>query len=272
MKEQSLIADFQKVDHSEYEYLIQFLEKAAAYPVIRESLEFQMNLLDLKPGDHVLDVGCGAGIQAEDMAKRVAPSGRVTGTDISSVMIQFAKTKSAESGLPLDFHVAKAESQPFPDQSFDAVRTERVMLYLKNTKEALNEFKRLLKPGGKLVIFDLHWDGVLLSHRDKTFTRRIVHYITDAFPNGHFGGDLYYHLKDAGFNNVSVTPYSYFGGDETLLNIVKKAYKGILEGAVSEGKFTETEISEWWKSVDEDMEAGKFFVSLPGMIGFGTKD
>ncbi|MCS3529465.1 methyltransferase domain-containing protein [Chryseobacterium sp. JUb7] len=272
MEKQTIISGFQQVDSSEYEYLIQFLENVAAYPIVKESLELQIKLLNLKPGEHVLDVGCGIGIQALEMAKQVNPTGKVTGTDISSVMIEFAKSKASDSDLPLDFFVAEADTQPFPDQTFDAVRTERVLMYIKDTQKVLKEFKRLLKPGGRLVIFDLHWDGTLLSHKDKALTRRIIHYVTDHLPNGNVGTDIYFHLKNNGFKNVEVKPYAYFGNDEILLKIVEKAYIGILQKGISDGVFTETEINNWWKSLYEDVEAGTFYISFPGLIGYGTND
>lgn len=272
MEKQTIITDFQQVDNSQYQLLIEFLEKVAAYPVVKESLELQMKLLDLKSGDQVLDVGCGVGIQAQEMAKRVESTGKVTGTDISSVMIDVAKNKASGSNLPIEFLVAKADSQPFPNLSFDCIRTERVLMYISDTQKVLTEFKRLLKPSGKLVIFDLHWDGTLISHQNKELTRKIIHYVADSFPNNRIGTDLYQQLKNNGFKNVDVRPYAYFGSDEILLDIAKKVYLGILQNGISDGIFIETEINNWWKSLDEDVETGNFFMSFSGLIGYATKD
>ncbi|WP_415326440.1 methyltransferase domain-containing protein [Chryseobacterium sp. MMS23-Vi53] len=272
MEKQSIITGFQQVDNSQYQLLIQFLENVAAYPVVKECLELQMKLLDIKSGDLVLDVGCGVGIQAQEMAKKVGSEGKVIGTDISSVMIEVAKSKVSNPDLNLEFLIAEADSQPFPDHSFDAIRTERVLMYISDTQKVLQEFKRLLKPEGKLVIFDLYWDGTLIPHENKALTRKITHYVTDSLPNSYIGTNLYCEMKNNGFKNVEIIPYSYYGNDEILLEIVKKAYVGILQTGISEGIFTETEINNWWKSLDEDVEAGNFFMSFQGLIGYGTKD
>jgi ubiquinone/menaquinone biosynthesis C-methylase UbiE len=270
MEKQSITTGFQQVDNSQHEFLVKFIEDMALTPVVKESLELQMSLLGIKPGDHLLDVGCGIGVQAQEMAKRVAPTGKVVGTDISTTMIDLAKSKTSTSNLPLEFFIAEASSQPFPDQSFDGIRTERVLLYIPDSQKVLKEFKRLLKPGGKLVIFEFYWDGALIPHPDKELTRKIIHYVADSFPNNQIGTNLYYQLRSSGFHEVEVKPYAYYGNNEVVLNIVKRAYEGILQLGVSAEVFTQSEINNWWKVLDEEMEAGNFFISFQGLIGSGT--
>ena len=74
MEKQNITTGFQQVDRSQHEFLAKFLEDVAALPVVEEGFNEQLRLLDIKPGNHVLDVGCGIGIQAHVMAKRVAPT------------------------------------------------------------------------------------------------------------------------------------------------------------------------------------------------------
>lgn len=272
MEKQSITTGFQKVDNSQQDFLIKFLEDMASNPTVEKSLELQIDLLDIKPGNHLLDVGCGIGIQAQEIAKRVTSTGKVTGTDISTTMIEVAKTKNLDSGLPLEFLLAEASVQPFPDQSFDGIRTERVLLYISDSQKVFREFKRLLKSGGKLVIFEFHWDGALIPHPDKEFTRKIIHYVADSFPNGDIGTHLYSQLQNNGFSEVHVQPYAYYGNDDLVLNILKRAYEGILQLGVSDGTFTQSEIDNWWKILNEEFETGNFFISFPGLIACGTKE
>ena len=272
MGKQNLTTGFQNVDNSEHQFLMKFLEDVGNWPPVAEGFETQVRALDIKEGDHVLDVGCGIGLQAQSMAKLVGPKGRVVGTDLSSLMIELSKSRTSDSNLPLEFYAADALAQPFPDGSFHCLRTERVLMYIKDTRAVLEEFKRLLKPGGRVVIFDFDWDAMVIAHRDKALTRKIVRYASDSFPNGRVGAELFHRMKDAGFKNVNVRPSSYSGSGRVMQGITKRVYEGILQTGVSSGVFTEVEIADWWAAFDKDVDEGNLFVSYPGFITSGTKD
>src|SRR5262245_45132454 len=173
MNDHDITTGFQRVDASDSDFLIKFLEDAHKFPSIYESFQTQLGILELRPGHHVLDVGCGIGDRAADIAKLVSPGGKVAGTDLSSVMIDVSKKRHGNSGLPLEFHVANATEQPFPDASFDRIRTERVLLYVKDTLGAFTEFRRLLKDDGMLLVVDFDFDAQVFAHKDKTLTRKI---------------------------------------------------------------------------------------------------
>ncbi|HTD39975.1 MAG TPA: methyltransferase domain-containing protein, partial [Mucilaginibacter sp.] len=86
MKNQDLTVSFQNVDKAQTDFLIKFLEDAHQFPTVQEGFEMQLKLLDIKPGNHVLDVGCGIGDQALTMAKQAGTNGKVIGTDLSHTM------------------------------------------------------------------------------------------------------------------------------------------------------------------------------------------
>ena len=271
MNKQDLTTGFQQVDSAQHQFLIKFLEDVAIMPPVVEGFKVQLERLDIRNGDRVLDVGCGIGLQARAMAELVGAKGKVVGTDLSAVMVEIAKARTASSGLPLEFLLADAVSQPFDDQSFDRIRTERVLMYIRDTAAVLGEFKRLLTQGGRLVVFDFDWDATVIAHADKALTRKIVRYAADSFPNGRIGGELFLQLKRAGFEDVRVTPSSYSGNDETTLGITKRIYEGIIETGISNNLFTQEEIAAWWGALEKDTDAGNLFVSYQGFIASGTK-
>ncbi len=102
----------------------------------------------------ILDVGTGPGI----MALLLAGLGHtVTGVDISAEMLAIARENAVRTGFPVSFIHSDAEELPFADESFDAVINRHLLWTLLEPEKALAEWKRVLKPQGKLVIIDGNW-------------------------------------------------------------------------------------------------------------------
>jgi 2-polyprenyl-3-methyl-5-hydroxy-6-metoxy-1,4-benzoquinol methylase len=93
MKLQDITSGFQHVDGSQTAFLVKFLEELNRHPVVQGNFREQLNWLNIKPGDRVLDIGCGIGDQALEMAKQAGVTGEVVGTDISETMIEVAKQR-----------------------------------------------------------------------------------------------------------------------------------------------------------------------------------
>src|SRR5215831_15357238 len=162
MKQQDITTGFQKVDNAQTDFLVDFLADANQFPSVQECLKEQLSWLEIEQGGHILDIGCGIGDQAFEMAKRVGNSGKVIGTDLSETMIQVSKQRHSASGLQLTFEIADASEQPFPDKTFDRIRIERVLMYIHDLNKAFKEYYRLLRPGGKLLVFDFDWDALTI--------------------------------------------------------------------------------------------------------------
>ena len=122
----------------------------------RELRETIVRLASLKPGDQVLDIGCGTGTLAITATRHVGPTGSVTGIDASPSMIARANHKAEKAGVRATFQVAVAEALPFPDRRFDVVFTTLMLHHLpRNTRqECAKEIQRVLKGGGRVVAVD----------------------------------------------------------------------------------------------------------------------
>jgi arsenite methyltransferase len=110
----------------------------------------------LFPGEVVLDIGCGAGVDSLIAARLVGPDGRVVGIDVTLAMLQRARTHQARLGWPqVSFQEAEAEALPFPAGEFDAIISNGVFNLTINKARALNEAHRVLKPGGRIMLADM---------------------------------------------------------------------------------------------------------------------
>ena len=118
------------------------------------------DLLDLQPGQTVTDIGCGIGDDARALAGRVAPGGEVIGLDSSEAMIEKAIAAGTAPGVR--FAVADAAALPLADGSCDAVRADRMLQHVEDPLRVLLEMRRVLKPGGRLVVIEPDWKTMAL--------------------------------------------------------------------------------------------------------------
>ncbi len=114
------------------------------------------SLGELRPGERVVDVGCGAGIDSLIAAKKVEPDGRVIGVDMTPSMLEKARQGAEEAGLRnVEFRQGYAETLPMEDGWADVVISNGVLNLMPDKSAALEEMSRVLKPGGRLQIGDI---------------------------------------------------------------------------------------------------------------------
>lgn len=130
-----------------------FIQKYIVRDVRYKSLLIQQ--ADIRPGQSVLDLGCGTGTLAI-MVKQSHPSAEVTGLDADPDMLKVARYKSVQLNTPVKFDVGFTNSLPYPDESFDRVLSSIMIHHLKtpDKKKTAQEVFRVLKPGGRLHIVD----------------------------------------------------------------------------------------------------------------------
>jgi arsenite methyltransferase len=175
----------------------QRVERLYQTPDIVEQRRASRALLQLAPGEHVLDIGCGPGLLVQEMAREVGAQGSVAGIDVSGDMLALAQARCAS--IPnASVREASATSLPFADASFDAVASTQVYEFVDDIALALSELKRVLKPGGRALIVDTDWDSVVWNNSNYARMARVIDAWHAHCPHPHLPSQLPRLLREAG--------------------------------------------------------------------------
>jgi arsenite methyltransferase len=174
---------------------------------------------DLHPGEVVLDLGSGGGIDVLLSATRVGPTGFAYGLDMTDEMLQLARRNATEAGATnVEFRKGRIESIPLGDASVDVVISNCVINLSVDKATVLAEIARVLRPGGRIGISDIVADDVLTPD-DRAARGGFVGCVAGALSFSEYRAGL----EAAGLTGISVTPTHAVG--DGLHGAIVKATK-----------------------------------------------
>jgi ubiquinone/menaquinone biosynthesis C-methylase UbiE len=165
--------------------------------------ETTVTLADVKPGDCVLEVGCGTGTLTLAAKRRTGPSGKVCGIDIIPGMIELSQRKAVQANEDATFQLGSIDDIPFPANQFDVVMCSFMIFHMSEMvrRKGIAEIYRVLKPQGRLLVVDLALPANPLS---RTIAKMIL------------GGMLQHDLREllplmdaTGYSDVEIAPVKF---------------------------------------------------------------
>jgi SAM-dependent methyltransferase len=228
----------------------------------------------VEPNQRVLDVACGTGVLACEVAGCVGHGGDVVGLDPNEEMLEIARKKNAE----IEWRAGRAEAIPFPDESFDAVVSQFGFMFFEDKPASLREMMRVLRPGGHLAVAVCdaldHSPGytAFAALLRKLFGDRVA----DGFRRPFLLGDRQLLLSlctDAGIFNAKVTRHEgtvHFASIQALVS-TERACIWTLGGILDDAQFAQLS-----KESDRALRSfigsdGTLTFAMPALIVTATK-
>ena len=197
-------------------------------------------LAELKPGEVVLDLGSGGGIDVLLSARRVGPTGKAYGLDMTDDMLALARENQRKSGLSnVEFLRGEIESIPLPDNSVDVIISNCVINLSPDKKRVFVEAFRVLKPGGRLMVSDM-----VLEKELTDFIKKSAQAYSACVAGAMLKKDYLAAVRSAGFQEVKVVGETtiradQFESDPTAksvaddMGLTMKEINGLLASVVS---------------------------------------
>ena len=221
-----------------------YLTRAATSELGRAYKATAAQRMAVRPGDVVLDLGCGPGADLPAFAAAAGTGGRVTGVDSDPDAVRQAAARTA--GLPqVEVREGDLHSLSLPDACADKVHTDRVLQHVADPRAAVAEARRVLRGGGTAVFAEPDWDTLVIDSPDLAAARAYTRFVTDrVIRNPVIGRQLPRLASEAGFRVSDVTPVTAVWRDVRAADQVLGLHR-VTARAVAAGYLTQDAAGRW---------------------------
>jgi ubiquinone/menaquinone biosynthesis C-methylase UbiE len=238
------------------------------YQSLRTALLDDMHLY---PGASTLEVGCGPGMLLEGMHERVGAEGKITGIDLNRHFINVAnrRVKMLEYDNAT-FVTGDCHSLPFEDGSFDAVVAEKVLMHVSPISRVIEEMKRVLSVGGRLVLSDYDPYTIMTAGPDPALTARVLASAAKMYASPYAARETVRACLDAGLYMEKVRGHLLVLEDpqsKTVAGIANVWY----EHAASGRQVDRGTARRWLKAIEMTAREGRFMIAIPNIITVASK-
>jgi SAM-dependent methyltransferase len=164
--------------------------------------------LGAQPGERIVDVGCGPGFYCAELLDEVGPSGAVVGLDGSEAMLALAARRCAGHDN-VELRTADATDLPVDDATFDGAISVQVQEYVGDVDAGIGELHRALRPGGRLVVFDIDWATLSINSDDAELSERVLRAWDEHLAHRSLPRTLAARLRAAGFEGVRMEAHAF---------------------------------------------------------------
>jgi arsenite methyltransferase len=220
--------------------------------------------LGARPRERVLDAGCGPGFYISEILERVGPEGTVVGVDTSSPMLALA-AKRCEGHSNVSFSEGDVTALPVADADFDRALSVQVLEYVDDIPAALAELFRVLRPGGRVLIWDVDWATVSWHSDDPQRMERFLRAWDEHLADPSLPRTLSAHLRGAGFEDVEMQGHAFVTNEVT-----EETYAGALVPLMADYVGTD-EAQAWADEQRELQDRGKSYFACIQLLFIGTR-
>ncbi len=245
-----------------------FLEQSSTR--LRDLSRARYPFLQLRAGDRVLEVGCGLGDDARELASLVGPQGKVVAIDASAAMVAEARARSGQFGAALEYALGDVHALEFADDCFDACWAERVLEHLAEPARALAEMVRVTRPGGRIVVFEPDHETLIIDAADRATTRSIVTTLAEGIRSAWIGRSLFGLFRANGVQELKLIPTPLVSNNLADTNALLRL-DATAAAAVQRGLVSERAVSDWFADLKDRQAAGRFFACLLCFTAVGKK-